>query len=28
MIEEIGKNFNFSEDEIDDMSERHFQGLL
>jgi predicted Zn-dependent protease with MMP-like domain len=28
MIEEIGKNFNFSEDEIDDMSERHFQGML
>ena len=28
MIEEIGKNFDFSEDEIDDMSERHFQGML
>lgn len=28
MIEEIGKNFDFSDDEIDDMSERHFQGLF
>lgn len=28
IIEEIAKNFDFSDDEIDDMSERHFQGLL
>ncbi len=28
MIEEIGNNFDFSEDEIEDMSERHYQGML
>lgn len=28
MIEEIGNNFDFSEDEIEDMSRRHHQGML
>ena len=28
MIEELGKHFDFSEDEIDEMSERHYQGML
>ena len=28
MIEELGSNFDFSEDEIEDMSKRHHQGLL
>ena len=28
IIEEIGKNFEFSEDDIEDMAERHYQGLL
>lgn len=28
MIEELGRHFDFSEDEIDDMSRRHFQGML
>lgn len=28
MIEELGKNFEFSDDEIFDMAERHFQGFL
>lgn len=28
MIEELGQNFEFSEDEIDEMAERHYQGML
>ncbi len=28
MIEELGQNFDFSEDEIDEMSRRHYQGML
>lgn len=28
MIEEIGNQFNFSEDEIEEMSQRHYQGIL
>ena len=28
MIEELGKYFDFSEGEIEEMSERHYQGLL
>ena len=28
MIEEIGRNFDFSEEEIEDMASRHHQGLL
>ena len=28
MIEEIGRNFDFSEEEIEDMASRHYQGLL
>jgi predicted Zn-dependent protease with MMP-like domain len=28
MITELGRNFDFSEDEIEDMTRRHFQGLL
>lgn len=28
MIEELGNNFDFSEDEIEEMSRRHFQGML
>jgi len=28
MIEELGRHFEFSEDEIDEMTARHFQGLL
>lgn len=28
MIEELGKYFDFSEDEIEEMAERHYQGLL
>lgn len=28
MIEELGHNFDFSEDEIDEMTERHYQGML
>lgn len=28
MIEELGQNFDFSEDEIDEMTQRHFQGML
>src|SRR5688572_20718197 len=28
MIEELGRNFEFSEDEIEEMSERHHQGML
>ncbi len=28
IIEELGKNFDFSEDEIDEMTQRHYQGML
>ena len=28
MIEEVGRHFNFSEDEIGEMTARHYQGLL
>lgn len=28
LIEEIGQNFDFSEDEIEEMAARHFQGML
>lgn len=28
MIEELGHHFEFSEDEIDEMTQRHFQGML
>ena len=28
MIEELGRHFEFSEDEIDDMAQRHYQGML
>ncbi len=28
MIEELGRNFEFSEDEIDEMNKRHYQGML
>lgn len=28
MIEELGRNFDFSEDEVEEMVERHYQGLL
>jgi len=28
LIEELGQNFDFSEDEIDEMSQRHHQGAL
>lgn len=28
MIEEIGANFDFSDDEIEDMTSRHYQGML
>lgn len=28
MIEELGRHFEFSEEEIDDMSGRHYQGML
>ena len=28
MIEEIGRNFDFSDDEIEDMAKRHHQGML
>lgn len=28
IIEEIGRRFDFSEDEIEDMAERHYQGML
>ncbi|QQG37377.1 MAG: metallopeptidase family protein [Micavibrio aeruginosavorus] len=28
MIEELGQNFDFSEDEINEMSQRHYQGLF
>lgn len=28
MIEEIGNHFDFSDDEIEEMSQRHYQGML
>ena len=28
IIEELGKHFDFSDEEIDDMAQRHFQGML
>lgn len=28
IIEELGRNFDFADDEIDEMAARHFQGLL
>lgn len=28
IIEELGHNFEFSDDEIDDMNQRHYQGML
>lgn len=28
MIEELGRHFDFSEDEIDEMSRQHYQGML
>lgn len=28
MIEELGRHFEFSDDEINEMSERHYQGML
>lgn len=28
MIEELGQNFDFSEDEIQEMTQRHYQGLF
>ena len=28
MIEELGKHFDFSDDEIEEMAERHYQGML
>ena len=28
MIEELGHNFDFSDDEIDEMTQRHHQGML
>jgi predicted Zn-dependent protease with MMP-like domain len=28
LIEELGKNFDFSDDEIEEMAERHYQGML
>ena len=28
MIDEIGSNFDFSDEEIEEMSERHYQGML
>lgn len=28
IIEELGRHFDFSDDEITDMSERHYQGML
>lgn len=28
IVEEIGRNFDFSEDEIEEMSERHYQGMF
>lgn len=28
MIEELGQNYNFSEDEIQELTQRHYQGLF
>ena len=28
MVEELGRHFEFSEDEIEDMNRRHYQGML
>ena len=28
MIEELGQNFDFSEEEIEEMNQRHYQGML
>lgn len=28
MIEELGRNFDFSDEEIEEMSKRHYQGML
>lgn len=28
IVEELGRHFDFSEDEIEDMNERHYQGML
>lgn len=28
MIEELGQNFDFSDEEIEEMTERHYQGML
>lgn len=28
IVEEVGRNFDFSDDEIDEMNERHYQGML
>lgn len=28
LIEELGQNFDFSEDEIEEMNSRHYQGML
>ena len=28
IIEELGRNYDFSDDEIDEMTERHYQGML
>lgn len=28
MIEELGRNFEFSDDDIEEMGQRHFQGML
>ena len=28
MIEELGRHFEFSEDDIEDMAERHYQGMF
>lgn len=28
LIEELGRHFEFSEDDIEDMAERHYQGML
>jgi len=28
MLEELGRHFNFSEDEIDEMTSRHYQGMF
>ena len=28
MVEELGRHFEFSDDDIEEMSERHYQGML